>query len=312
MPERLILELAEDRDQNLWIASLSGVIRLSPHGFITYDEQDGLKPRRIHALFEDASGYIFAVGDHWVVSRFDGTRFVSVHPRVPPGAPRWAAQLAFLDRRGAWWMLGDTGLGRYPIVQRIEEIDGRPPRIVYPDRDGGAGLWFYRLFEDVQGDVWWSAGSQPGELGRWVRHTGRFLKFPDIPGHVGDRPTAFGEDSSGAVWVGFISGGLVRYNGARFQRPSSEGVPGGMITAIHRDKAGRLWIGSSRDGLTRVDDPTAERPRFVRYTTQEGLSSRDVRCLTSDASERIYVGTVRGVDSLDPRSGEIRPHANCE
>jgi hypothetical protein len=121
LPTRLISELAEDRDQNLWIASLSGVIKLNPDGFLSYDEHDGLTSARIHALFENARGELFAVGGNWIVSRFDGVRFESVTPRVPPGPPRWGAQLAFLDRGNSWWILGDAALGRYPPVARIEQ-----------------------------------------------------------------------------------------------------------------------------------------------------------------------------------------------
>jgi ligand-binding sensor domain-containing protein/signal transduction histidine kinase len=307
LPERLVSELAEDRDRNLWIASLAGVMKLSRDGFVTYDEHDGLPAPRIHALFEDANGQVFSVGGNWVISRFDGTRFVSVRPRVPPGRPRWGAQLAFLDRGNRWWILGDTSLGRYPPVRRIEEIDGRPPGRVYSARSGMAGERFLQLFEDARGDVWWSAAGDNGGLGRWDRETERFVTYPDAHGRVpGDRPSAFGEDASGALWVGFSMGGLLRYAGSRFQLLSGDDVPGGAITAIHRDRQGRLWIGSNRDGLTRVDDPAAERPHFARYTTREGLSSSNVRCITSDATDRIYVGTVRGVDRLDPRSGLVR------
>jgi ligand-binding sensor domain-containing protein len=84
LPERLILELADDRDQTLWIASLSGVIKLSPHGFITYDEQDGLKPRRIHALFEDASGGL-ARDQHEVTGFTTQANLQNLHPRFKSG-----------------------------------------------------------------------------------------------------------------------------------------------------------------------------------------------------------------------------------
>ena len=134
-----------------------------------------------------------------------------------------------------------------------------------------------------------------------------FVRYPEVHGRVrGDWPTAFGEDASGKLWIGFNLGGLVRYDGSRFELLSGDGVPDGAITSIHRDRTGRLWIGSSSDGLTRVDDPVAERPRFARYTTREGLSTGNVRCITSDALGRIYVGTSRGVDRIDPRSGLVR------
>ena len=303
--ERLISELAEDCESNLWIASLSGVVRLSRDGFLTYDEHDGLTAPRIHALFEDENGDVFVVGGNWVVSRFDGSRFLSVNPRVPSGVPRWGAQLAFLDRRNTWWILGEKILGRYPAAHRIEDIDGRPPTILYADRAGTVNR-FVQLFEDARGDIWWSAIGDGGGLGRWNATAG-FSRYPEVPaGAPGDRPSAFGEDASGALWVGFSKGGLIRYDGSRFRVVSGASVPSGTITAIHRDRRGRLWIGSNSDGLTRLDDADRERPQFVRYTKADGLSSNNVRCITSDSRGRIYVGSVRGVDRLDPDSGVVR------
>ena len=308
LPERLVSALGEDRDGNLWLASLSGISKLSQSGFLTYDEHDGLTADRIRALYEDANGQVFAVGDPWVVSRFDGARFVSARPRVPPDPPAWGAQLAFLDRRDAWWIIGVTSLGRYPAAHSIEEIDGRPARLVYERPLAASAQRFMRLFEDVRGDIWWSAsGGATGELGRWDRRTQTFMTYPDVHGRMReDWPSAFGEDASGNLWVGFSLGGLVRYDGSRFERLTGDGVPKGAITSIHRDRFGRLWIGSSSDGVTRVDDPDASGPRFVRYTTREGLSTGNVRCITSDALGRIYVGTARGVDRIDPRSGIVR------
>ena len=169
------------------------------------------------------------------------------------------------------------------------------------------GQPFLRLFEDVRGDIWWSAYGSNGELGRWDRQNQAFVRYRDVHGRVrGDWATAFGEDASGNLWIGFNLGGLVRYDGSRFELLSGDGVPGGSITSIHRDTSERLWIGSSSDGLTRVDDPVAERPRFTRYSTREGLSTGNVRCITSDTLDRIYVGTARGVDRIDPRSGVVR------
>jgi ligand-binding sensor domain-containing protein/signal transduction histidine kinase len=307
VPEQGVRALAEDRDGNLWIASLSAVTKLRLNGFLTYGEHDGLTAARITALYEDAHGQVFAVGGRWTVSRFDGTRFVSVQPRVPPGLPPWGSQGAFLDRHNGWWIVGQASLGRYPVANRIEQMSGRPALLVYPERRQVDGQRFLRLFEDVRGDIWWSAFGANGELGRWDRQNQAFVRYPDVHGRVrGDWATAFGEDASGNLWIGFNLGGLVRYDGSRFELLSGDGVPGGSITSIHRDTSGRLWIGSSSDGLTRVDDATAERPRFVRYTTKEGLSTRNVRCITSDALGRIYVGTARGVDRIDPRSGLVR------
>ena len=89
-------------------------------------------------------------------------------------------------------------------------------------------------------------------------------------------------------------------------------MPAGWIKDLYLDHAGRLWIASSREGLSRIDDPTAEHPRFINYRTDNGLASDSVWCITEDEGHRIYVGTSRGVDRLDPESGHIRHYTQAD
>ena len=55
-----------------------------------------------------------------------------------------------------------------------------------------------------------------------------------------------------------------------------------------------------------IENPEAESLKFVAYTTAEGLTSDNARCLTEDAAGNIYVGTVRGVDRISPETKKIR------
>jgi two-component sensor histidine kinase len=72
------------------------------------------------------------------------------------------------------------------------------------------------------------------------------------------------------------------------------------------DHKGRLWFGSLRGGLVRLDEPAAEQPRFVTYTTTNGLSSNGTGAITEDLQGRIYLATGRGLDQLDPDTGHFK------
>src|SRR5262249_11255722 len=85
---------------------------------------------------------------------------------------------------------------------------------------------------------------------------------------------------------------------------TADGVPPGEVSSFYLDRSGRFWI-ASEGGLARVDDPASSRPRFTVYTTAHGLSSNWVRCLTEDRWGRLYVGTVRGIDRLEPGTGRV-------
>jgi signal transduction histidine kinase len=61
-----------------------------------------------------------------------------------------------------------------------------------------------------------------------------------------------------------------------------------------------------------VDDPAADRPHFITYTTAEGLSSDDIFCMTEDQWGHIYVGTGRGLDRLEPETGQVEHYTAAD
>src|SRR5262249_60416290 len=95
---------------------------------------------------------------------------------------------------------------------------------------------------------------------------------------------------------------------------AGDGVPPGAITSIYVDHAGRLWLASARSGLIRVDDPGERRPKFVSYTTAQGLSSDSTdaspdQLIAVDLKGRICIGPGRGLDRPDPATGRFQPSA---
>ena len=85
-----------------------------------------------------------------------------------------------------------------------------------------------------------------------------------------------------------------------------DGLPVGGVNGIYRDPSGRMWAAVSRGGLYRIDNPEADRPRVVVYTTADGLAADVAAAVTGDSTGRIYVGTPRGVDRLDPKTGHVK------
>jgi signal transduction histidine kinase len=106
--------------------------------------------------------------------------------------------------------------------------------------------------------------------------------------------------------MGLYKGGLYRYNGREFQYfKTSDGLPGGSILALFVDDGG-LWIGSNGGGLGRVENTESEHPRIEVYNKARGMASSFILCIANDRQGRIYTGTSRGVDRLDPKTGHIR------
>ncbi len=308
--DRQIVSLAEDRDGNMWVASNCGVLRVDRSGFTGYGTADGLSITFVNSIFESRAGDLVVVTNYERrdLHRFDGARFVAApHVTNELGYSGWGwGQTALQDRDGAWWVVTGGGAFRYPAAATPDEaLRGRPERMTTGEA--------FRLFEDSRGDVW-IAGTAPPGLFRWDRATDRVV---DLTAETGVGQTAdyasLAETADGAVWVGTGGAGLLRYANGRFERfGPDQGALAGWLRALHVDGAGRLWIASSLGGLGRVDAPTAASPSFARVTTAEGLASDNVWTVTSDAWGRLYAGTNRGVDRLDPVTGRIKHFTSAD
>lgn len=305
----------EDRNGNLWIGTeSSGVMKIAANGFTTYGEADGLRGTRIGGLIFDRDGQLCVVGasvSGTFIQKFDGRGFDPVPLRLPPGYRYWGwgwHQTMFQARTGEWWMQMGNGVVRYPMLDRLSQLTTARPYAVYTSARDGISEEIFRIFEDSRGDVW-IGGFSPGRvLVRWERRTGIFHHFTREQGFdLKAAPTAFTEDASGNLWIGFFLGGLARYaNGHLTEFTSADGIPAGFIRAIYLDRASRLWVATGEGGVARLDDPSSAHPRITVYDTSNGLASNQATAITEDQWGRIYVGTGRGLDRLDPVNGNIK------
>jgi two-component sensor histidine kinase len=311
--------LAQDNNGNLWIGSDdSGVMRLVRNGFRRYDRRDGLSSDRVASLFAGPSGEPCAftrgqrpeeiAGEDGFFGCYDGRRFHAGRPRLPRGTPYgWGSQQVTLrDRAGEWWVPTFSGLFRFPSVP-FERLGSTPPRRVYTKADGLPSNQIFRLYEDSRGDLWISLLETQGWLARWDRCTDSFRVFTAADGIPSEPPMSFAEDGNGAVWVGFQRGGLARHgDGRTVLFAERDGLPRGSVRALHLDAAGRLWIATSRGGIARIDVPSDAKPRFVTFGLAQGLTSENAASLAEDRWGRIYAGTERGLNRIDPATGNVQ------
>jgi signal transduction histidine kinase len=292
-------------------------MRLTASGFVSYDERDGLgSSRRVASIFQDRAGELCIVTDD-TISKFDGRRLTAIPVTLPAGIPNWGwgwYQIMFQDSAGEWWFNTFLGLVRYPRVTSVPQLTEARPKAIYKERDGLPNTIIFRLFEDSRRDIWISTLGKPkAVLTRWDRATETFHSYQPADGIPESAPTAFCEDGAGNLWIGFYDGGLLRYRDGRFTPfTNSDGVPPGMVRGLYLDHAGRLWIATAEGGVARVDQPAAEHPSFVTYSATDGLSSNQATCVTEDNWGMIYIGTGRGLDKLDPATGNIRHYSTAD
>lgn len=324
--EKLSSTMLEDQTGRVWIGAGHGLYQLvseprvnAPAVARVYTTQDGLEGNFIRSLFQAADGKLWVgTGSGLSVSLTDagqgGLRFRSytkAHGLIGAGVTSMDE-----DRDDNLWLGTENG-----GVMKYEQ-DGFT---TYDETDGLSAFRINTLLINQAGDLC-AIGSSDNrrfiqrfdgrrfEAVELQRRTATFHRFTARDGIPQDSaPTAFGEDATGNLWIGFYHGGLARYAGGRLVMFTvADGLPAGLIRGIYLDHASRLWVATGEGGVARIDDPTAERPRFIIYNTANGLSSNQVTAITEDRWGRIYIGTGRGLNCLDPASGHIRQYTKAD
>ena len=307
--------VAEDGGGNLWLGTFEeGAWKMFPGGFVKYDTSDGIPNADITSIFTNADGEIFITSGKQEILRLNGEIFESVIPNGLKSRLWGISRLDFQAANGEWWITSNEGLRVYAKPEKFTDLSKNKPEKIYTTADGLFDDPIFNQFEDSRGDVWISSGVGINGFQRLERQTGKIIRYSTDDGlPPSNGVVAFAEDSGGNIWLGFYFGGLARYKDGKFQFfTSKDGIPEGSIRNIFADKENRLWIATSSRGVFRSDNPTAENPSFVDFSTAEGLSSNQANCVTEDNFGQIYIGTGRGINRLDPSSGNIKIYTQAD
>jgi ligand-binding sensor domain-containing protein/signal transduction histidine kinase len=307
----------EDRAGNLWLGTRSnGVMRLPGSGFSTFGTADGYLPTAHNTIREADNGELLIFNGSYPHQRFvqvfDGQQFTRVPYRVAKTYGFTHQQAILQDQRGEWWVATDFGLYRYPPLARIADLVRAKPRAIYTKREGLEDNMIERLFEDQRGDIW--IATYPNErivnrLHRWQRATDKIQQFDLTEAEAPNiNVNAFGEDAQGNLWIAFSgTKAVTRYRDGQFKQYTvANGAPSSVIHSFFLDSQKHFWLATKETGLHRVDEVTADRLRLTTWDVSKGLATNEVWSITEDQWGRIYAGTGRGVDRLDPATGFIR------
>ena len=253
-----VFQVMEDREGNLWIATLDrGLYRLSRQVISVYRRPGGLQQANvIGPMWPDPTGSVWLSSGGF--TRFEGGRFQSFYRQGRSHDP-WdqvnVFSALYADADGSFWMGMWDGSVVHFRDERLQEEPSLSARI--------KGR-LYVILRDRSGDMWFG-----GEQGLYRVHNNAVARFTTRDGLPDNVVNVIHEDGAGALWIG-TSSGLVRYSAGSFT--PVKGLRGLHITTLYEDKAEVLWVGTHDDGVFRFE----YRPngaKLTRYTTVQGLYS---------------------------------------
>lgn len=316
-PDSTITNLFEDRQQNLWVGTLRGLYRLQTQKPYRYErltnltiQQRNVSNPYIRAMYEDRDHNLW-VGTSGGLTRLSPTKsgrfqltnyFLEAADSVYHNASNGINAIAE-DDAGRLWLgterngiaLFDKRAGRVIswTVSRHLDLSTQTVRTILPDKKGnfwvGTMAGLYIIAQD--GSRFKTLTNQPSD-----------------PNSLSDNSVrSIFRDQDDSFWIGTYYGGVDMYSPLARQfgsfRPLDRrgGMPFKIASAmVPAHTPDQLWLGTEDRGLFLVNRAkTIARQYTHDPKNPHSLANDKVKCLLTDGSNGLWIGTIKGLNYLD-------------
>ncbi|GJM35746.1 MAG: hypothetical protein DHS20C18_47470 [Saprospiraceae bacterium] len=290
---------------------MCNVILGQQFNFRNYSVREGLAQSQVYQLLQDSRGYLWMGTYGGGLSRFDGTEFKNYTFR--DGLEGNFIQALIEDQAGNIWIGSEKGLSCFngQSFQRYftNELRGKTILAIHEDRNGtfwlGTDQGVFQIQDSILFD--YSAKFQLPEANIFSFYEGRhgqlwagtnrgLLQFGESPTWISLREklrsnyvTAICEDTTGRLWVAALDGGLAILEDNKVQ--PFQDAPSRIIQSLYADQEGRIWMGTQDQGVFIWN---AADSSLISFTEKEGLCKNDIRVITQDRWENIWLGSSGG------------------
>ena len=264
--------LFEDREKNIWVATINGLDRFRDFAVVTFGRDEGLVNPIVWSVLAARDGSI------WL-----GTF---------PGLNRWAngsittfgqdaklngfnANSLFQDESGRIWVTTQSGFG-YLQNNHYRPVSTVPGAVTAMAQDNAGNLWIANehatLFK-VRGDV-----------------VVQQIAWSDL-GHKDPASAMVADPSRGGLWIGFNLGGIVYFteNQIRESYAATAGLATGRVNYLHFDRDGSLWAATD-GGLSQL-----KHGRVSTLTSGNVLPCDTVHWVIEDSADSFWLETTCGL-----------------
>ncbi len=289
-------KIISDKEENLWFASNSGLIR--SHGnWLTFLNNEGKeKLNYVHTIYCTGSNDIYMTSDQGLL-RFNADGKNLKKYIVTPIKNLIDIVSLYEDECGHIW-IGTMGAGLF----RLNSLTGVIKRINNADLNEASILSI-----DGIGDEIWLA-TFGGAFHCKIQNP-CLSDNPEIEIKKLDKEPTLGNfyiytvfvDSRARVWFGTEKKGLTCFYKDKYYNYSiADGLRSNTVYSITEDNKGALWFSTPEEGICRFDGR-----KFRNYGKAEGLRELTVTSLRYVSFDRILMVHNRGLDILHTSTGKI-------
>lgn len=316
--------LVVDHDNLLWmgtrgmglqVLNTQQLFRYYPH--IQGDDYS-LSSSTVRGIFLSQDSVLW-VGGYAGLDGFDRKTGTAVHYRYTPGKKGGLISENIYsiveDEEGFLW-LGTEGQGLLRLNPDNDDV-----RSFFGSQKDSAGRtvgFFYQIYLDTEGNLWFGTEKGVLRLKKENRDTGTFEQIPtDDAGTFTPNVRAITQDYYGNIWIGTETSGLGIYNPTtnrfrwiRHSQKQPRSLSDNRILCLLPTTSGVLWIGTSGGGLNRMNyaDFNVREPQkteFVHYGVQQGLANEVVYGILSDEEGFLWLSTNAGIWRMNPATEEF-------
>lgn len=305
--------MVQDGDGNLWVGTLAGLSKYNGQSFTNYTRRDGLAEDWVTAAYKDKRGDLWF--GHWAggVTRYNANRKKFESMNLEEYTRFHTITAITEDKKGFLWIATEgAGIYIYDVAKnQMYALD---------KKDGLASANVYDLCLDANSNMWIATdhGITICDTKSDITSPAAYTDLNAGRGFVSDYITCFALLNNGKeMWVGTADKGVlvmqlpptfVARNAPTLLTTmrrfgTADGMGADFVEAICGDNLGNVWVGTAGGGVARIT-PGNSKTRFsaldkaaVRnYSTRNGLSYFNVRCLLQDREGSVWIGTDVGLN----------------
>ncbi|WP_158883453.1 two-component regulator propeller domain-containing protein [Rhodanobacter sp. L36] len=269
-----IVDLAQDRQETLWIATSNGGVTAFRDGIFSHVRAIGFRAGL--ALAADNDGGMW-VGGYGGLSHLKNGKVIKTYGAAD-GLIGDPVRRLVMGKDGSLW-IGTAGGLNHLVDDKIR---------TYSTKDGLPDNYIDNLHLGADGTLW--VQTQSSEIVRLMHDHFVPWRVPGVSGPTGDML----EDRARNLWLASTTEGLVRVSGQQVSRfTTKDGLSSNLVNTLYEDHAGNLWVGTNEGGLDRFRDGS-----FTSYAKEEGLAADQTYSVIEDHSGDIWVTTAAGLNRL--------------